>query len=79
MSYFKRILPAAIFCFAFFFLILVIRLALMAYDGQFPSDSVGMLKRVGAMLVLIVALSFGASASMEWSSARRKKKNKERD
>ena len=69
--YFKRILPAALFWVAFWLFAFIIRLGLLAYDGDLPPGGI-LSGRTAAMLALIVAVSFATAAWMDWSDRRKR-------
>ena len=66
--YLKRILPAALFWFAFALVILLSKLGQMAYDGDLRADRM-LLLRTAIFVVFAIAVSFAISAWIEWSDA----------
>jgi hypothetical protein len=69
--YLKRIMPAALFWVAFWLFAFIIRLGLLAYDGDLPPGGI-LSGRTAAMLALIVAVSFATAAWMDWSNRRKR-------
>lgn len=71
MYYIKRILPGAILWFIFLTVMLIIRLVIMAYDGELPTKPAIFAWRIAQVLAFMTVLSFAASACMEWSAKRK--------